>query len=153
MRRQVSGLVVWDDARAFYEGEDVDFSRRCQREGFQISHCHEMVVFHDDASYTNVGRRVLRRADGRTPHWAQSAIRQLSASAVLSQIRILRREGRGAEAADLLRLAMARHFWNVSIRRKWWNMVKDSGGRLPGAAWYPDGDPMYVDAVRESSRT
>jgi hypothetical protein len=153
MRRQVADSVVWDESRAFYEGEDVDFSRRCQREGFQISHCHEMIVFHDDASYTTVGRRVLRRTDGRTQHWAQSVIRQLSASAVLCQVQLLRREGREAEAADLLRLAMARHFWNVTIRRKWWNMVKDSGGRLPGGAWYPDGDPIYVDAVRELSRT
>lgn len=152
MTRQVARSVVWDESRAFYEGEDVDFSRRCQREGFQISHCHEMIVFHDDASYTNVGRRVLRRADGRTQQWAQSVVRQISASALLRQVQILMIEERKAEAADLLRLAMTRHFWSIAIRRKWWDLIKESGGRLPGEAWYPDGDPIYVDAVRELSR-
>jgi hypothetical protein len=151
MRSDLAKSVEWDESRAFYQGEDVDFSRRCQRLGARISHHHEMIAFHDDATYTNVGRRVLRRAEGRTHTWARSAFSGFSSSAVLREVDALRNAGNEAEAADLLRLARVRHFWSLKTKRKWSNFVEGCGGPLPGARWFPQGDPLYLETRRRLS--
>lgn len=147
MRREVAATIKWDDSRAFYQGEDVDFSRRCQARGFQISHNHQMMVFHADASYTCVGRRVCRRAQGWTPRSAERLLSQLSSMGVIKKVISLQVGGKTAEAADLLRLARLRHPFSSFFKIMSWLFFKLYGGRLPHESWFPEDDPTYRDAL------
>jgi glycosyltransferase involved in cell wall biosynthesis len=147
MKKYVSETVRWDEARFFYEGEDVDFSRRCQEQGFRISHNHRMLVFHADPTYTCIGRIVARRQEERTQEWLLSVFDEQTFLQILRALVELRKTGRFAEAADYLRMGMLKgpHRW---LFKAIWGVVEYKlGGKLPGINWYPSGDPAYLDAL------
>lgn len=69
MKRKVFDSIQWDENISFYQAladkksqnEDTDFAERCRRAGFIIKHLHDILVYHDDATYSGVGRNMARR--------------------------------------------------------------------------------------------
>jgi hypothetical protein len=69
MNRKVFDSVQWDENISFYQSladkksqnEDTDFAERCRNAGFIIKHIHNVLVYHDDATYSSVGRNMGRR--------------------------------------------------------------------------------------------
>ena len=147
MKNYVARQVRWDETLAFYKSEDVDFSRRCQAAGFRISHNHKMLVFHADATYTAVGRTVLRRSDGKGQEWIIPAIDRMTPVTVLLQVIAARSKSHLAEAADCLRMGMAKYPSSIILRTVWEWFIRRTGGNLPGSRWFPGGDPVYLDAL------
>jgi len=149
MKDYVARDVKWDENRAYYQEEDVDFSRRCQAEGFRISHNHRMLVYHADPTYTCIGRLVARRKDGRSQAWAVQAFSRLTFWQIMNSLRRMRKQDEHAEIADFVRLGTLQgpHKWLFSL--VWRRVVSKMGGNLPGARWYPTGDPDYLSALDE----
>ncbi|HQH26066.1 MAG TPA: glycosyltransferase [Oligoflexia bacterium] len=63
MKAYVASKVKWDDARGFYQAEDIDFSDRLKQAGFTIKLCTASSVIHDDNSYTQIDIAVVKRPD------------------------------------------------------------------------------------------
>ena len=59
MKAWVGARLQWDGARGFYQGEDVDFSRRLREAGISIKFNPHSTVVHTDARYTQVGRVIM----------------------------------------------------------------------------------------------
>lgn len=63
LKAEVLDRVGWDDLLGYYQGEDVDFSRRLQAAGVVLRFNPFCTILHDDDRYTRVGRRVFRFED------------------------------------------------------------------------------------------
>jgi hypothetical protein len=63
MRAAVHDLVPWDEARGFYQGEDVEWSARVRAAGCRIRFTPDAVVTHRDARYTQHGQVMHFRQD------------------------------------------------------------------------------------------
>ncbi len=63
VKAHVFDLVQWDEQRGYYEGEDVDYTRRLQAAGCLIAFNPFARVTHNDDRYTVVGRKVMRLDD------------------------------------------------------------------------------------------
>jgi glycosyltransferase involved in cell wall biosynthesis len=144
MKRQVAESVAWDPDRAFYQEEDVDFSRRCQAQGYKISHNHEMAVYHADPTYTNIGRALKRRKEGRPQEWVLHELDGLTTLQVLNRVVQLRKSGQSAEAADYVRMAilLGKNAW--LFKMIWQGFLLRMGGNLADTSWSPIGTPEYV---------
>jgi glycosyltransferase involved in cell wall biosynthesis len=144
MKRHVAESVAWDPDRAFYQEEDVDFSRRCQEQGYKISHNHGMVVYHADPTYTNIGRALKRRKEGRSHEWVLHELDGLTTLQILHRVKQLRALGQSAESADYVRMAilMGKSGWLFTLI--WQLFLFRMGGDLPDTSWSPLGSPEYV---------
>ncbi len=60
LKAAVLDRVCWDPNLGFYQGEDVDFSRRLHGAGLGLAFNPFCRVTHDDDRYTQVGRKVMR---------------------------------------------------------------------------------------------
>ncbi len=60
MKAAVFKAVQWDEARGFYQGEDVDFSGRLHAAGLSIRFSGQSTVVHDDSRYTQCGNQMVR---------------------------------------------------------------------------------------------
>lgn len=60
---RVHDQVPWDDARGFYQGEDLDWSARVRAAGFRIGLDTRGRVTHRDARYTREGSHLVFRQD------------------------------------------------------------------------------------------
>jgi len=63
MRAHVHDRVPWDEARGFYQGEDVEWSARVRAAGFTIGFNAQATVTHRDARYTQHGHVMHFRQD------------------------------------------------------------------------------------------
>lgn len=63
MRTTVHERVPWDEARGFYQGEDVEWSARVRAAGCRIRFTPDAVVTHRDARYTQRGHEMHFRQD------------------------------------------------------------------------------------------
>lgn len=69
MKKQVFDNIKWNEDLGFYnalkssnvQNEDTDFSERCRKYGYTISHYHNLIVYHDDITYSGFGRNMSRR--------------------------------------------------------------------------------------------
>jgi glycosyltransferase involved in cell wall biosynthesis len=147
MKNYVAAQARWDETLAFYENEDIDFSRRCRAAGFRISHNHKMLVFHADATYTAFGRTIFRRSGGRSQEWIISAADRMTPMVIIKQIIVARSKSQLAETADYLRIGLEKYPSSVILRMLFAYFLRKTGGALPGAQWFPKGDPVYLDAV------
>lgn len=148
MKNFVAKNVQWDENRAYYEEEDVDFSRKCQAQGYKIAHNHRMVVFHADPTYTCIGRVIARRKDGRSHEWIQQVFTKPSTIEILHRIIYFRKMRCYAEAADYVRMAKLKGPLRCLFKVLWRIIETKMGGRLPEVCWYPTGDPTYLDALK-----
>jgi GT2 family glycosyltransferase len=147
MKDYVAKSVAWDPARAFYQGEDVDFSRRCQARGFKISHNHSMVVYHADPTYTSIGKSLRRRKDGRSHEWVLNEFKGLSTFGILRRVVQLRRSGLKTEAVDFIRMAILRGKCTWMFKIIWQGFIFKSGGDLPDTSWSPAGSSDYLKTL------
>ncbi|MBL0938550.1 MAG: hypothetical protein IBJ03_06635 [Gemmatimonadaceae bacterium] len=63
MWARVHEQVPWDDARGFYQGEDIEWSSRVHAAGFRIGLDVRGRVTHQDARYTQHGTHLIFRQD------------------------------------------------------------------------------------------
>jgi hypothetical protein len=148
MKNRVASSVAWDPQRAFYQEEDVDFSRRCQAKGFKISHNHAMVVYHADPSYTNIGKALRRRGEGRSQLWVLRELDGLTAPGIVKKIIQLRRGGQRTEAADVIRMAIRQGKSAWLFKLMWQALLSQSGGELPDTSWSPTGSDDYLETLK-----
>lgn len=144
MKRHVAETVAWDPGKAFYQGEDVDFSRRCQVRGYEISHHRGMIVYHADPTYTNIGRALKRRTEGRSHEWVIHELDGLTSLQILQRVAHLKTTGQSAEAADCVRMAILLGKGSLLFRAIWQGFLFRTGGHLPDTSWSPTGSPEYV---------
>jgi glycosyltransferase involved in cell wall biosynthesis len=144
MRRYVAENVCWDVDRAFYQEEDIDFSRRCQAAGYTIVHNPVMVVYHADPTYTNIGRALKRRKAVLSQEWVLHELDGLNTLQILKRVVEFKRHGLSAEAADYVRMAilLGKNSW--LFKTIWQAFLLRVGGDLPDTYWSPSGDPDYV---------
>lgn len=83
MKRYVFDKVKWNEEILIYSmknldeyamgkhNEDTDFSLKCRKNKFKIKHAPSVKVYHDDQSYTSIGRVVRRRLNGKNQKWCQ----------------------------------------------------------------------------------
>lgn len=143
MKRHVAKCVSWDQDRVFYQEEDVDFSRRCQAQGYKISHNHEMVVYHADPTYTNIGKSLKRRSFGRSHEWVLHELDNLTALQILKRLIYLKKIGQSAESADCVRMAILLGKSSWLFKMIWQGFLLRTGGALPDTSWSPQGTDEY----------
>lgn len=149
MKKHVASSVAWDEKRAFYEGEDLDFARRCLAKGFKIAHNRTMLVYHADPTYTLVGRIILRRKQGQVQQGVESVASSLSASQIFEQAKTYESKDLFAEAADLLRIGALKYPDYIPFRNAWIDLENKFGGRLDGnLPWFCNGDPQYLSVLK-----
>ena len=147
MKNHVAASVAWDPDRAFYQDEDVDFSRRCQASGYKIAHNCAMTVYHADPTYTSIGRSLRRRKDGRSHEWVLGEFDGMTTFAILKRVLKLRRSGQKTEAADFVRMAILKRKGTWLFKIIWKGLVVNAGGDLPGTSWSPTGSPEYLNML------
>jgi GT2 family glycosyltransferase len=143
MKNYVAKSVAWDPSRAFYQMEDVDFSRRCQAQGFKISHHHAMIVYHADPTYSTIGKSLRRRKEGHSHEWILQEFDGLTTIQILKRILELRGLGQNTESADYVRMAILKRKSLWFFRIIWRFFVYNAGGDLPDTSWSPTGSPDY----------
>jgi GT2 family glycosyltransferase len=113
IKKSVWEQVKWDEDLLIYKmknledyskglhNEDTDFALRCREKGFKITHYPEVIVYHNDATYTGIGRMVRRRSVQKDESWALSFNfpEKISLEFAINLINY----GLHAEGADLLR--------------------------------------------------
>jgi len=113
MKKYVWDKVKWDPEILFYNvkgledymkgnhNEDTYFSFLCRQNGFKIVYDHNVIVIHDDPSYTSIGRVVRRRNQCKDFTWVEKF--NFSENIAINFADNLIKIGLEAEAADILR--------------------------------------------------
>jgi len=147
MKSHVSRSVSWNPDKFFYQEEDVDFSRRCQAQGYKISHHRKMVVYHADPTYTNIGRALKRRKEGRSQEWVLHELDGFTTPQILKRLARLKNSGQSAEAADYLRMAILQGKSGRLFKMIWQGFLFRMGGELSDTSWSPTGAAEYVELL------
>ncbi|MAH49188.1 hypothetical protein CMI37_25410 [Candidatus Pacearchaeota archaeon] len=127
--------------------EDTYFAQRCRHSGFKIKHNHSSVSFHDDPTYTNLGRYARRRENGRTQEWVKSMDLDFPPEVIVQFSAALYNSNFPAEAADVLRMGLRRHIKNQTLEENWKKLSDAHGGELSDARWSMDGDPLFLKTI------
>jgi hypothetical protein len=81
MKKYVFDKIKWDEDILIYNmkninqytkgmhNEDTDYSLKCRKSGFKIKYVPQVLVYHDDATYTSIGRVVRRRTANNNQRW------------------------------------------------------------------------------------
>jgi len=94
-------MKTLEDYHKGIHNEDTEFALRCRQSNLKIKHEPSIKVYHNDPSYTSVGRLVRRRSDNKTCSWCEKL---QFPEQILAQISVvLINFGFEAEAADILR--------------------------------------------------
>jgi GT2 family glycosyltransferase len=113
MKKAVWNKVKWDENLAIYNmknladyasnkhNEDTDYSLRCRENNIKILHNPNLLVYHNDATYTSIGRVVRRRQNGADHHWCLDI--KLHPNIINDIINVLMKNRADAEAIDLIR--------------------------------------------------
>ena len=127
--------------------EDTYFAQRCRDSGFKIKHNHRSVAYHDDPTYTNLGRYARRRENGRTQEWVKSMDLDFPPEVIVQFSAALYNSGFPAEAADVLRMGLHRHIKNQTLEENWKKLSDAHGGKLSDARWSMSGDPLFIETI------
>ena len=127
--------------------EDTYFAQRCRHSGFKIKHNHKSVAFHDDPTYTNLGRYARRRENGRTQEWVKSMDLDFPPEVIVQFSAALYNSSFPAEAADVLRMGLHRHIKNQILEENWKKLSDAHGGELSDARWSMDVDPLFLKTI------
>jgi hypothetical protein len=138
MKKYVWESVQWDAELLFYNvknlsdynkghhNEDTNFALRCREAGFKISHDHNVIVNHDDPSYTSIGRLVRRRSVYKDYRWVKSFLFP-DEIAIEFAVNLINK-GIEAEGADILRiLSISGNFKAMELYMQFENLY---GGAL-----------------------
>tara|TARA_R100000008_G_scaffold81831_1_gene65478 strand:+ start:8525 stop:9520 length:996 start_codon:yes stop_codon:yes gene_type:complete len=128
--------------------EDTYFSKRCRDSGFKIVHNHASVSFHDDPTYTNLGRFARRRENGRTQEWVKAMDLDFPPEVIVQFSAALYNSGFPAEAADTLRMGLERYIKNPTLQDNWQKLSDAHGGQLSDSRWSMDADPLFKETLK-----
>lgn len=113
IKKSVWEKVKWDEELLIYKmsnlkdyskglhNEDTDFALRCRSNGYKITHDYNVVVYHNDKTYTGIGRIVRRRSVQKDYLWWKNF--NFPDQIAISFANILLEYGLQAEMIDLLR--------------------------------------------------
>ena len=132
--------------------EDTYFAKRCRDSGFKIRHNHESLAFHDDSTYTNLGRFARRRENGRGQEWVKSMDLDFPPEVIVQFAAALFNSGFPAESADVLRMGLERHIKNSVLQENWKKLSDAHGGILSDARWSMDGDALYRETIEWTNK-
>jgi hypothetical protein len=113
IKKSIWENIKWDEELLIYKmnnlidyskgghNEDTDFSLRCRSNNIKIKHCNHIVVYHNDTTYTGIGRMVRRRSIYKNQEWCQGFLfpEKIGIEFAIQ----LFNYGFHAESADLLR--------------------------------------------------
>ena len=130
----------------YFEGkhnEDTDFAKNCREAGFKVSHCHDMVAFHNDAIYTGVGRICNPRNDNRSYKWVKDLDMYKLPEEIVEDSKSWYEKGCLGESADVLRYGLLFHFNNLLLTNALNALEGKYGGHLSDNNWNINGDTLY----------
>ena len=138
------GIQSLEEYRKGNHNEDTLFSKACRENGFIISHNHESVSFHDDDTYTSVGRFCNRRRGVKNQSWVKSIPKEFSAPVFADFSKVLFSNGYIAEANDIIRYGLMLFPNNYDLTKKEKEMV-DYAGFLPDSRFTTEIDPLLKE--------
>ena len=135
--------------------EDTDFSLKCREFGYKIKHNHKMVSYHNDSSYTCLGRIVVRRKNEREHTWVKTLDKYLPAEVYAQFAAALFNSGLTAESADVLRYALKLNYQNYILTQSLEAMLNGGFGQiLSDDSWNEQGyTKMQEDLQTYRSRS
>ena len=138
-----------DDYSQGKHNEDTDFAAQCREASFQIQHEHELEVWHNDDTYTTVGRYTRRRENGRTSNWVTAIDLNFPGLTLAYVSEALFNTGFQAEGLDLVRHALSQNFKNPELEAIQEKFHLINGGRLSDAEFKAGTCQEYQDLIRE----
>jgi len=152
IKKQLWESVKWDedlliykmqnlsDYSKGYQNEDTDFALRCRSKNIKIRHNHNILVFHNDKTYTGIGRMVRRRSFYKDHLWvnALNFPEKVSLDFSLNLISY----GIQAEAIDLLRFLFYEK-QSYSAKAVLSDIENKLGGELENSKFYFNYHPDY----------
>ena len=136
MNAAIWDAVRWDEQRGFRQGEDVVFCREAFSRGFKSSFCRRSVAIHNDPTYTQVGRQVVRRTDEGATLWLLNALGDLKPHELIDRSACELARGRVAEAVDCLRYATYKSP-ECAAGRILYAIESVNGGPIEAGQWRP----------------
>ena len=123
--------------------EDTDFAEQCRSKNITITHNHNLTVWHNDNSYTTVGRFCRRRQNNRGADWITSWDLNFPPVTMTHLANSLFNSGLHAEAFDLARYSLSLNFQNPELKA-WIEHIENlNGGALSDVEYHPKGAPSY----------
>jgi glycosyltransferase involved in cell wall biosynthesis len=127
--------------------EDTDFAEQCRKENIPISHNHNLTVWHNDDSYTTIGKFCRRRQNNRKANWMLNWDLNFPPHALAHLGSALFSSGLQAEAFDLVRHALTLNFQNPELKA-WLKQTETlNGGSLTDVEFHSGGAPSYNELV------
>lgn len=164
MKKEVSEKVKWNEdfstgyranmrnLKDYHEGkgnEDTDFSRKCLDAGFKIKHNHNIISYHNDPTYTCVGRIVKRRMAGRHYNWIKGMDQHFPAETYASLAASLFNSMHHAESADVIRYALTFFHQNYVLNESLKALLSKNGEILSDDQWSPNGFTMMQEDLNK----
>lgn len=149
--------VKWDEELLIYKmnnldayskgfhNEDTDFAFRCRENKIRIKHDPNTVVFHNDQSYTGIGRMVRRRSIKKNQLWCKDFDFPEKFSVDFS-INLIN-NGLHAEGADLLRFFAFNKNSSFS-KNVFLQLESQLGGNLENSEFYIEHHPDYNNLIK-----
>ncbi len=134
----------------YHEGkgnEDTDFSQKCTKNGFIIKHNHELLSYHNDPTYTCVGRIVKRRLAERRYDWILNLDQYLPAPTYVAFAASLYNAGHHAESADVIRYCLTFLKNNHLILESYKSILSTNGEPLSDDGWNPNGYKPFQEDI------
>ena len=139
----------------YHEGkgnEDTDFSQKCIKEGFIVSHNHDLLSYHNDPTYSCVGKIVKRRLADRSYDWINGFDKYLPPSTYVAFAASLYNSGYHAESADVIRYCSTFLKNNHLITESYNSILGKNGKELSDDKWTSKGfEPLLVDLQKYNS--
>lgn len=145
------GVQTIEEYRKGQHNEDTLFSKACRENNFSIVHNHDSVSFHDDDSYTAVGRFCNRRRGARNQSWVKSIPQEFSPPVFAEFSTVLFRNGYIAEANDIIRFGLITFPNNYDLKKKEKQMF-DYAGELKDNRFSTDIDPLLEETINFYSK-
>lgn len=152
IKKELWEKVKWDENLLIYKmnnlkdyskglhNEDTDFALRCRNKNLHIKHNPKIVVFHNDKTYTGIGRMVRRRSFYENHRWVLNF--KFPEKICLEFCNQLVQYGIQAEAVDLLRY-MALNQNSFLCKNMLDSLESQLGGKLQNSDFYFDYHPDY----------
>jgi len=131
-----------EDYNKGMHNEDTDFALRCRKNNFKIIHKPEIRVYHNDATYTSIGRIVKRRSESKKSNWCKTL---RFPDEINIQIAIsLANFGFEAEAIDILRMLISKN--NFLAEQVYFSIENKNGDKLEDSN-YLDYNKKYENLI------
>lgn len=132
--------------------EDTDFAEKCRTEGFSISHNHDLVAWHNDDTYTTVGKICRRRQNNRKSSWVKNLDINFPPPILAQLGTALFNAGFEAEGFDLVRYALSANFQNPELKT-WIEQAQTlNAGKLTDTEYHAGGSPAYHKLINSLTK-